>query len=193
MRSEGYSTWLCVCLSVCLFVYDYSRTTGYEVTYERYQSLQCYKEMKINVGIFLKRLRYGVKTSEKANIHNQHPGLRGGGGGGREGLVRTVCACALISRHSGNSVIRTDNSLFKRHDRILSGLLFGSLREREHNQHTREEKRLHSLSSVFTTCLWNTGKSTLSRVLSPRLDGSLYTTPDLTEGFCSTATEQEGS
>ena len=35
---------LCVCLSVCLFVYDYSRTTGYEAAYERYQQLQCYKE-----------------------------------------------------------------------------------------------------------------------------------------------------
>ena len=33
---------LCVCLSVCLFVYDYSRTTGYEAAYERYQQLQCY-------------------------------------------------------------------------------------------------------------------------------------------------------
>ena len=28
-----------------------------------------------------------------------------------EGLVRTVCACALISRHSGNSVTRTDTSV----------------------------------------------------------------------------------
>ena len=27
---------LCVCLSVCLFVYYYSRTTGYEAAYERY-------------------------------------------------------------------------------------------------------------------------------------------------------------
>ena len=35
--------------------------------------------------------------------------------GGREGLVRSVCACALISRHFGNSVLRTDNSVFKRH------------------------------------------------------------------------------
>ena len=102
--------------------------------------------------------------------------------GGGEGLVRTVCACALISRHSGNSVLRTDNSVFKRHYRILSGLSLGSLREREYNQYTSAEKRSHSLSSVFTTCLWNTGKSTLSRVLSPdpKLDGSL---PDLTEGF----------
>ena len=103
--------------------------------------------------------------------------------GGREGLVLTVCAWALISRHSGNSVLRTDNSVFKRHYRTLSGLSLGSLREREHNQYTSAEKRSHSLSSVFTTYLWNTGKSTLSQVLSPdpKLDGSL---PDLTEGFC---------
>ena len=48
---------LCVCLSVCLFVDDYSRTTGYEAAYERYQQLQCYKGMKNNVAILLKRLR----------------------------------------------------------------------------------------------------------------------------------------
>ena len=56
---------LCVCLSVCLFVClfvclsvdDYSRTTRYEAAYERYQQLQCYKGMKINVAILLKRLR----------------------------------------------------------------------------------------------------------------------------------------
>ena len=117
----------------------------------------------------------------KSIIYTLHlasfPGLRG------EGLVRTVCACALISRHSGNSVLRTDNSVFKRHYRLLSELSLGSLREGEYNQYTSADKRSHSLSSVFTTCLWNTGKSTLSRVFSPepRLDGSL---PDLTEGFC---------
>ena len=44
---------LCVCLSVD----DYSRTTGYEAAYERYQQLQCYKGMKTNVAILLKRLR----------------------------------------------------------------------------------------------------------------------------------------
>ena len=64
---------LCVCLSVCLFVSYYSRTTGYEAVYERYQQLQCYKGMKNNVAIFLNLTtafgRYGVKTSEKANIH----------------------------------------------------------------------------------------------------------------------------
>ena len=48
---------LCVCLSVCLSVDDYSRTTGYEAAYERYQQLQCYKGKKNNVAISLKRLR----------------------------------------------------------------------------------------------------------------------------------------
>ena len=48
---------LCVCLFVCLFVDDYSRTTGYEAAYERYQQLQCYKGTKNNVAILLKRLR----------------------------------------------------------------------------------------------------------------------------------------
>ena len=63
MRSEGYSSRsvclssLSVCLSVCLSVDDYSRTTGYEAAYERYQQLQCYKGKKINVAILLKRLR----------------------------------------------------------------------------------------------------------------------------------------
>ena len=50
---------LCVCLSVCLFVSDYSRTTGYEAAYERYQQLQCYKSKKNNVAILLKPLRSG--------------------------------------------------------------------------------------------------------------------------------------
>ena len=36
-----------VVLCVCLFVSDYSRTTGYEAAYERYQQLQCYKGKKI--------------------------------------------------------------------------------------------------------------------------------------------------
>ena len=48
---------LCVCLSVCLSVSIYSRTTGYEAAYERYQQLQCYKGRKNNVAILLKRLR----------------------------------------------------------------------------------------------------------------------------------------
>ena len=41
-------------LCVCLFVDDYSRITGYEAAYERYQQLQCYKGMKNNVAILLK-------------------------------------------------------------------------------------------------------------------------------------------
>ena len=45
MRSEGYSS-RSVCLSVCLFVYDYSSTTGYEAAYERYQQIQCHKGKK---------------------------------------------------------------------------------------------------------------------------------------------------
>ena len=56
MRSEGYSS-RSVCLFVCLSVYDYSRTTGYEAAYEPYQQLQCYKGKKNNVAILLKRLR----------------------------------------------------------------------------------------------------------------------------------------
>ena len=44
-------------VGLCLFVDDYSRTTGYEAAYERYQQLQCYKGMKTNVAILLKRLR----------------------------------------------------------------------------------------------------------------------------------------
>ena len=46
-----------VCVSVCLSGYHYSRTTGYEAAYERYQQLRCYKGKKINVAILLKRLR----------------------------------------------------------------------------------------------------------------------------------------
>ena len=56
MRSEGYSS-RSVCLSVCLCVYDYSRTIGYEAAYEQYQQLQRYKGKKKNVAILLKRLR----------------------------------------------------------------------------------------------------------------------------------------
>ena len=58
MRSEGYSSRsVClasVCLSVCLCVSDYSRTTGYEAAYERYQQIQCHKGRKINVAILLR-------------------------------------------------------------------------------------------------------------------------------------------
>ena len=47
---------LYVCLSVCLFVYDYSRTTDYEAAYERYQHLQCYNGTKTKLPILLKQL-----------------------------------------------------------------------------------------------------------------------------------------
>ena len=53
----GLRVCLSVCQFVCLSVDDYSRTTGYEAAYERYQQLQCYKGMKSNVAILLKRLR----------------------------------------------------------------------------------------------------------------------------------------
>ena len=76
MRSEGYSSRsVTVCLSVCLFVGDFSRTTGYEAAHERYQQLQCYKGKKRKGGDFAETTafeRYGVKTSEKANMHNEH-------------------------------------------------------------------------------------------------------------------------
>ena len=35
----------------------YSRSTGYEAAYERYQQLEGYESMKIKKAIFLKRLR----------------------------------------------------------------------------------------------------------------------------------------
>ena len=53
MRSEGYSS-RSVYLFVWLFVCDYSRTTGYEAAYERYQQLQWYKGKKNNGPILLK-------------------------------------------------------------------------------------------------------------------------------------------
>ena len=56
MRSAGTVVVLCVSV-LCVSVYDYSRTTGYEAAYERYQQLQCYKGMKKNVAILLQRLR----------------------------------------------------------------------------------------------------------------------------------------
>ena len=73
MRSEGYSS-RSVCLSVCLcvFVYDYSRATDYEAIYERFQQLQ---EQETQCGDFAETTafeRYGVKTSEKANMHDEH-------------------------------------------------------------------------------------------------------------------------
>ena len=63
------------CAAKVTVVYDYSRTTGYEAAVERYQQLQCYKGKKTNVAIFAETTafeKYGVKTSEKANMHNEH-------------------------------------------------------------------------------------------------------------------------
>ena len=68
MRSEGYNS-----RSVCLSVRNYSRTTGYEAAYERYQQLQCYKSKKTNVAISLKRLRLRdmAENKLKINMHNE--------------------------------------------------------------------------------------------------------------------------
>ena len=55
-----------VVLCVCLFVHDYSRTTGYEAAYERYQHLQCHKGTKIKLAILLKRL---IWRENKLNEH----------------------------------------------------------------------------------------------------------------------------
>ena len=46
-----------VTVLVCLSVYAYSRSAGYEAAYERYQQLEGYESMKIIKAIFLKRLR----------------------------------------------------------------------------------------------------------------------------------------
>ena len=69
------------------------------------------------------------------------PFARPSRGGKKAWYIRTVCICVLISRHSGNSVLRMDNFVFKRHDLILSGLLLGSLREREHSQYNIQVQR----------------------------------------------------
>ena len=53
-------------LSVCLSTTNLG-LQAYEAAYERYQSLQCYKGTKIETTAFE---RYGVKTIEKANMHN---------------------------------------------------------------------------------------------------------------------------
>ena len=57
---------LSVRLSVCLFVHDYSATTGYEAAYERYQNLQCYKGTKIKLAILLKRLCWRDMAGKQA-------------------------------------------------------------------------------------------------------------------------------
>ena len=46
---------MCVCVCVCIRLY--SRTTGNEATYERYQQHQCNKRSKNKTAILLKRRR----------------------------------------------------------------------------------------------------------------------------------------
>ena len=70
-------------MSVCLCVPDYSRTTGYEAAYERYQQLQCHKGLKNNVAILLKPLRSGDMAywlTSNASARSAH--------GGRTKLLR---------------------------------------------------------------------------------------------------------
>ena len=126
-----------------------------------------------------------IFLKQTAHHSSQALGLRGRKGKARMHFWRMHVNFPIFL----DSMLRTDNSMFRCHYHILSGLLFRSLRALKHSQYTSTENCLHSLSSVFTTCLWNTGKSTLLRVLSSRLDGSLQ---DITDGFC-LVTEQEDS
>ena len=57
---------------------------------------------------FLEEPMRGRKFDRRGIRYASYPGFSQKAG---EGLVRTVCACALISRHSGNSVTRTDTSV----------------------------------------------------------------------------------
>ena len=66
MAVSGLLWCVCVYVSVCLCVRDYSRTTGYEAAYERYQQLQCHKGLKTYVAILLKPLRSGDMASKEA-------------------------------------------------------------------------------------------------------------------------------
>ena len=62
-------------MSVCLSVDDYSRTTGYEAAYERLPTASVLQGHEKQCGDFAETTafeRYGVKTSEKGNMHNQH-------------------------------------------------------------------------------------------------------------------------
>ena len=52
---EAWVTVLGLCVCVCVCVDDYSSATGYKTTIERYQRLQRYNGLKINVAILLKR------------------------------------------------------------------------------------------------------------------------------------------
>ena len=71
MRSEGYSTRfvrVSVCLSVCLSVDTYSGTTGYKAAYELGSDLQGPEKLQGDSLETTAFGRYGVKTSEKANM-----------------------------------------------------------------------------------------------------------------------------
>ena len=64
MRSEGCSSrsvCLSVCLSVYLFVSDYSRTTGYEAAYERYQQIEL---------LSLRRSKKSLQRMSKSEIES---------------------------------------------------------------------------------------------------------------------------
>ena len=125
MRSEGYSS-----RSVCLFVQDYSRTTGYEVAYERYQQLQCYKGLKINVPILLKRLRSRdiVKTSEKANMPS--PSINGGHAYNNNncsdpvGISMYVQTIASIKHRTSSTSVRVGKVHLKVHNEDALDRLF---------------------------------------------------------------------
>ena len=64
MLSEGYS-----CRSVCLFVYDYSRSTGYEAAYEQYiPTASVLQRLEKECGDFAETTafeRYGVNICKK--------------------------------------------------------------------------------------------------------------------------------
>ena len=77
MRREGYSS-RSVCLSVCLFLYDklnYKtklQATGWLISNINSFSAIRAKTLWGDLAETTAFERYGVKTSEKANMHNQH-------------------------------------------------------------------------------------------------------------------------
>ena len=67
---------LCVCLSACLFVYDYIfsdyRLRGGSCAIPTSSVLQGHENKTGDFAETTAFERYGVKTSEKANMHNEH-------------------------------------------------------------------------------------------------------------------------
>ena len=57
---------VCVCVSVCLSVDDYSWTVGNEAAKERYQRVQRYTGLILQMAIFLKALRSKVMAKNTA-------------------------------------------------------------------------------------------------------------------------------